>query len=214
MAISVNWNTNVIFVPQADLTSLGGGVYELDLDVFRLSLKAIEAGEGITFTDLHKHTTEATLSGTTFARVVEILSPYTVEFEDLQYAVNLVGANSNIPDKAVVNQVSIRSFNTGGLVVDSTMPTQIATEVWNTTVSGPAGSMGSAIQKLIAHAGENKVVKVLTKDTNGNPLTQLVRLYDTAANATTDDGVTGLLAALTVSANFTAKSMDDFKSTA
>jgi hypothetical protein len=46
-----------------------------------------------------------------------------VTFEDGQYAVNLVGANSNIPDKTNVNQVSVRAFNTAGLVVASDVDT-------------------------------------------------------------------------------------------
>lgn len=128
MAISINWATGVIFVPQADLTPLGGGVYQLDLNSFRGSLKSLEDDEtGIPFPDTHRHNTEVVLSGTTYARVIEILPPYTVEFEDGQYAVNLVGANSNVSDVAVVNQVSIRSFNSAGLVSTAT---QTATAVW------------------------------------------------------------------------------------
>ena len=41
MALSINWNTLVISVPQADLTSLGGGVYELDANDFHWWLRDI-----------------------------------------------------------------------------------------------------------------------------------------------------------------------------
>lgn len=120
MAITVNWATRVVNVPQADLTPLGGSLYELDLDVFRLALKALEASEeGMPELDIHAHNTAVTVAGTTIARVVEIINGYTVEFEDGQYAVNLVGANSNVSEVTVVNQVSIRSFNTAGLIVTS-----------------------------------------------------------------------------------------------
>lgn len=40
-------------------------------------------------------------------------------FEDGQYAVNLIGANSNIADRVNVNQVSVRSANSAGLVQTS-----------------------------------------------------------------------------------------------
>src|SRR3989344_9628668 len=108
MAISINWATSVINVPQACLTPLGGGVYELDVDIFRLQLKDIEDdAEGMPFTNTHIHNTEVTLGGLIFSRVFEIIAPYTVTFADGQYAVNLVGANNNISDKLNVNQVSV-----------------------------------------------------------------------------------------------------------
>jgi hypothetical protein len=117
MTISINWGTGVIFVPKADLTLIGGAVYQLDLNTFRLALKDLEDNEdGIPFPRTHNHNTEVTLSGVVYARVIEIINGYTITFEDGQYAVNLVGANSNIPDVINLNQVSIRSFNSAGLV--------------------------------------------------------------------------------------------------
>src|SRR3989338_9507542 len=117
MAISINWATSVINVPQAYLTPLGGCVYELNVDTFRLDLKDIEDdSEGMPFTNTHIHNTEVTLGGLTFARVFEIIAPYTVTFEDGQYAVNLVGANNNISDRTNVNQVSVRSSNSAGMI--------------------------------------------------------------------------------------------------
>ena len=55
----------------------------------------------------------------TLARTVEIINGYTVTFEDGQYAVNLVGANSNVGDVVNVNQVSVRSANSAGLVTSA-----------------------------------------------------------------------------------------------
>lgn len=123
MALSVDWSTLVVTVPQADLTPLGGGVYELDLDAFRLELGAISASEeGQPFDAIHRHIAPYTMAGTTYARAVEVINGYTVEFEDGQYAVNLKGANSNVSDVQVVNQVSTRSFNTAGLVLSDYGP--------------------------------------------------------------------------------------------
>lgn len=119
MAITIDWDTHVINVPKADLTliqSTPTEIRELDVDWFRYELKNIEDdAEGQPFPDTHRHNTEVVLGGVTLARVVEILFPYTVTFEDGQYAVNLIGANNNVGDRTNVNQVSIRSSNSAGL---------------------------------------------------------------------------------------------------
>lgn len=135
MAISIDWGGRVINVPKADLTLVSGSVYELDVDVFRLALKDLEDGEaGMVFPRTHNHNTEVTVGGVTLARVVEILSPYTVTFEDGQYAVNLVGANSNISDVTNVNQVSIRPQNSAGMIVSgSGVTAQDKTDIANQT---------------------------------------------------------------------------------
>jgi len=120
MAITIDWATKVIFIPQNYLTDLGGNIYELNVNTFRLDLRDIEDNEeGIPFQYTHIHNTEVTLGGLTLSRVVEIIAPYTVTFEDGQYAVNLVGANNNIADRTNVNQVSVRSSNSAGMVTVS-----------------------------------------------------------------------------------------------
>ena len=119
MAISVNWGTKVITVPKADtqLVSIGPPeVRQLDINIFRLELKALEDNEqGITYDDTHSHNPPVTIGGVTLARVVEIINGYTVTFENGSYAVNLVGANSNIADVTNLNNVQIRSANSAGL---------------------------------------------------------------------------------------------------
>lgn len=130
MAITVAWATGVISVPQADLALISGSLYELDLDVFRLALKALEASEeGMAWPDTHLHNTEVVLGGVTYARTVEIINGYTVTFEDGQYAVRLSGANSNVEDVTNVNQVSIRSQNSAGLISATALANKIS-EVW------------------------------------------------------------------------------------
>ncbi len=117
MALTVTWNTKVINVLQADLNNLGSGIFELDMNQFRKDLNALQAAsEGIPFETTHNHTAPVDIGGITLARVVELINGYTVTFENLQYAVNLVGANTNLQDVANVNQVSIRAGNTAGLV--------------------------------------------------------------------------------------------------
>jgi hypothetical protein len=134
MAITVDWGTRVITIPQADLTFISGDLYELDTDWFRLQLKALEAGsDGMAFPDTHRHNTTVTVAGTSFARTVEIINGYSVTFEDGMYAVRLVGSNNNIFDAESgilnVNQVSIISTNSAGLILAPTMSGDIAAAV-------------------------------------------------------------------------------------
>ena len=130
MAISINWGNSVISVPKADLTFLGGTEYELDLNAFRLELKDLEDSDlGMANLKTHNHNTEVTVAGVTLARVIIILAPYTITFEDGQYSVDLTGANSNVADVLNLNQVSVRSFNTAGFVntdVGLTLPQYLA----------------------------------------------------------------------------------------
>lgn len=119
MAIDVDWVTKIIYVPKSYLTLVQPSpeIRSLDIDQFRHDLKDLEASVvGAIYIDTHRHNPEVTVGGVTLARVVEIVNGYTVTFEDGQYAVNLLGANSNISDVTNVNQVSIRSANAPGLV--------------------------------------------------------------------------------------------------
>lgn len=121
MTVSIDYgNTNVINVQQADLTLVSGTIYELDTNFFRFTLKALESAEaGIVFTDTNIHNTEVTIAGTTFARGIQMISPYSVEFEDGQYTVILRGSNNNIFDVLggilVQNQVQVIPTNSAGL---------------------------------------------------------------------------------------------------
>lgn len=136
MALSINHITKVITVPQNYLTFISGSLYELDVDQFRKDLKDLEDDpDGMTLIDTHRHNTTVTVGGVTLARVIEIVNGYTVTFEDGQYAVRLAGANNNIPDVTNVNQVSVRSQNTAGMVVSGSAVTEqdktdIGNKVW------------------------------------------------------------------------------------
>jgi hypothetical protein len=135
MAVTINWATQVINVPRADMLlvqSVPTEIRELDIDAFRLDLKDIEdSDDGMAFVDTHSHNGPVTVGGVTLARVVEIINGYTVTFEDGQYAVNLVGANSNIADVTNVNQVSVRSANSAGLTYSEQINDQsFAGAVW------------------------------------------------------------------------------------
>ena len=120
MAVTIDWATKIISVPK-DFTDLvqttPQEIRQMSLNTFRLALKDLEDdAEGMTFLDTHSHNTEVLLGGIVYARVVEIINDYTITFEDGQYAVNLFGANSNVGDKVNVNQVSVRTANSAGLI--------------------------------------------------------------------------------------------------
>jgi hypothetical protein len=123
MAITIDWGTKIISVPKSDLTLIQLDpieVRELDLNWFRLQLKDLEDSEdGMVHLDTHQHNPPVTVGGVTLARVVEIINGYTVTFEDGQYAVNLQGANTNVGDVVNLNQVSVRSSNSAGLVTSA-----------------------------------------------------------------------------------------------
>lgn len=117
MAISVNWVTGVIHVPKTYLTLVVGSVYSLDVNLFRKDLRDLEDSEdGRAWSRILNHNTEVSLSGVSYARIVEILTPYTIEFEDGNYSVSCLNANHNIADVKVVNSVSLIVNNSAGLV--------------------------------------------------------------------------------------------------
>ena len=120
MAITIDWDTKIISVPKADLTlvqSTPTEIREMDLDWFHLRLREQEASaNGMAYVRTHKHNTEVELGGITYARIIEIINGYSVTFENGTYAVNLTGANSNVGDKINVNNVSVRSQNSAGLI--------------------------------------------------------------------------------------------------
>jgi len=124
MAVSINWATREITIPKADLTLVTGSLYELDTDALRLELKDIEdSEEGIPFPDTHRHNTEVTVAGVTYARVIEIINGYSLTFEDGQYSVRLAGSNNNFFDveNGILNQnqVQVIPGNAAGLIVRS-----------------------------------------------------------------------------------------------
>lgn len=123
MAITVNWITGIISIPKADTTLVQTSpteIREINLNSFRLILRDLEENpDGRPWPRTHDHFAPITISGTQLARVVNILDPYTVTFENGTYAVNFVGANTNLADKTNVNSVSIRPNNSAGLVQSS-----------------------------------------------------------------------------------------------
>ena len=147
MAITVDWATSVVNVPISYLTLIGGSVYDLDVEQFRKDLRNLEDDvDGRAWSRTHDYDPVTLLSGVNYAGKVNMLTPYTVEFEDGQYAVSCSGANHNITDVKVVNQVSLVINNSAGLqiVVSGSGVTEqdkddIATKVWDHIKALPFG---------------------------------------------------------------------------
>lgn len=119
MAITVDWENKVISVPRADLLLIQSSpseIRQLDVNEFRLTLKELEASEeGVSYLDTHYHNSQVLVSGAALAMVVVIINGYTVTFEDGQYRVLVVGANTNLGEVVNVNQVSVSTSNSAGL---------------------------------------------------------------------------------------------------
>ncbi len=125
--ISVDWGgTQIISIPKSYLSLVSGTLYNLDTQVFRTDLLNLQDDllGGMPYSDTHIHATEVTIVGVTYARFIEIIPPYSVEFEDGQYSVNLVGSNNNFFDVEngilVQNQVQVIASNSAGLITDTT----------------------------------------------------------------------------------------------
>lgn len=165
MAFTVNPSTFKISIPKTDLTLVSGTLYDFDTEQFRLDLRAWEwdgngLTGGVTFTKTHLHNTEVTIVGVTYARFIEIIAPYSVEFEDGQYSIRLNGSNNNIFDVEggvlVQNQVQVIPGNSAGLIKVSTGSAvtpqdidDIADAVWDedATTHETADSTGERLKK-------------------------------------------------------------------
>lgn len=122
MAITIDYQDPaqyVISVPKADtilVQTLPSEVRSLNLDAFRLELADLQDEPGgVWASTAFLHTPPLTISGVTLARVIEILDPYVLEFEDGLYSVNITGGNSNLADVLIKNQVAVNTANSAGL---------------------------------------------------------------------------------------------------
>lgn len=153
MALSIDPATKVITIPQADLTLVTGTLYELDTNQFRKDVMALLDDEDyIWMPNAFTHNTEVTVAGTTFARTIEFINGYSVQFENGSYSVRLVGSNNNIFDVEngilVQNSVQVIPGNSAGLIVSTTADlATIAQGVWNANVAdySTAGTFGEKV---------------------------------------------------------------------
>jgi hypothetical protein len=123
VALVFDYNTRIIQIPKADLllvSTVPSEVRQLDINDLRLWLHDEQDDErGIVFVKMFDNQPPKTISGVTLARVLEILDPWTIEFDDTGgtdlYSVNIVGGNSNLADVIVKNTVGVNTANSAGL---------------------------------------------------------------------------------------------------
>ena len=131
MTVSIDYNTYVIAVSK-DETQLVGinpatglEVRELNIDTFGRTLADVQDNtDDVWASTAFSYTKPANIGGVFLAAVLLILEPYTITFEDGQYAINLIGGNTNIQDVTNVNQVSIRPSNSAGLTFSEEINSQ------------------------------------------------------------------------------------------
>lgn len=196
MATTVNWITGVITVPRADMPIIQASpeVRELDTTAFFDDLKLLEASvEGMPWPDTQRHNLSYVISGITYAESLEVIAPYTVTFEDGQYAVSLKGTNNNIIDRANTNQVRILANNSAGLIdvpITQADKDAIVTQVFAQVLEG-SETFAEAIRLIRAEAA-GSIVRVGTlhqiKSASGSKDRITATADDTGRTVTATDG--------------------------
>ena len=74
------------------------------------------------------------------------------------------------------------------------------------------GTLTADLARVLGLVMENLVEEVISRDSNGNKTASTIYIYDSAANATTHDKATGLVASYNITAGYTNNLMDLFKS--
>jgi hypothetical protein len=180
MNISVDYDTFVITIPRSGLIPLGDSNYALDTNDFRIALNDWQDSEdGIYMPKTHNHNTTVTIGGVQYARMIEILEPYTITFEDVgsPYRVILQGSNNNILDRTNLNNVSVASNNAAGLIsvgedsgpriIEGSMTTDDALRIVLAALSGRTSGIGTSQEKYKSLDGETDRITV-DFDEDGN----------------------------------------------
>jgi hypothetical protein len=118
----VQWDTRILYIDQTELTELvAGSVYGLDTTWLWQTIHDLQDDpEGMAQPDIMFHSLPYTLSGVTYARAVEIINGYQIQFTgpappNDHYTVVLSGGNNNVADVFIPNPVSVISNNSAGL---------------------------------------------------------------------------------------------------
>lgn len=139
MAYQPDWIAKHFVIPRSDLTFISGDEYLLDMAEFHKEVRRLEwaFGEGLEYVDVIEYVAPISVGGTDLAPVVSVVNDYTFEFEEFvnPYIVNIEGANSNLADVTVVNNVSVRPKNSAGLIIKNSECSNIAGDGINQEVS-------------------------------------------------------------------------------
>ena len=118
MPYTVTWNAKSIYIPLADMVSVGGDIYDLSMLAFHEEIRRLEweFDEGLAWPQILDHTNpRINFAGADYAGFDEIINGYAITFDPTVARVNLKGSNNNIVDIMVVNGVSVVPSNSAGL---------------------------------------------------------------------------------------------------
>ena len=171
MAIGLDPSTRVISVPQSDLTLVTGTLYEMDTDVFRKAVWDLLSSEPyIWMPPAFTHNSEVTVAGTTFARTLEFINSYSIQFTpNTPWSVRLTNSNNNIFDIEngilVQNMVQVIPTNSAGLIVSNALG----------ALTPEQGETLDLIRYAVAGNAEVSAdnLTVTIKDDNGTPVQTL-----------------------------------------
>jgi hypothetical protein len=198
VALTIDYATKVIDVPQADLTFVSGTLYTLDSNQFRKDVMAIlDDQTHIWMDDAFQHNTEVTVAGITYARTIEFINGYSVTFENTgsAYTVRIEGSNNNIFDveNGILNPtplVTVISTNSAGLitVVSGSGVTQqdkddIENQIFDRVIE--TGFTFESVSKLLAALAAGNIVQ----QTNGSYVIRDIN--NTKDRVTGDDAANG-----------------------
>lgn len=158
MALSLDPATKLISIPQADLTFVSGTLYDLDTDQFRKDVMTLLASEDyIWMDDAYSHNGEVTVAGTTFARTLEFINGYSLQFEDTgsAYSVRLTGSNNNLFDVdngilTPTSLVTVISTNSAGLVRSTELAQQEVRDAMDLESTSGQGSIDTKLNNNFA----------------------------------------------------------------
>ena len=113
----------------------------------------------------------------------------------------------------VATEARLAELDAGNLPTDiAALPT--VAEIWSNAVRTLTsfGTLSADMSRVLGLVMENLVEDDIVRDSNGNKTVSTIYIYDSAANATTHDKATGLVASYDIAANYTNNLMDLFKS--
>ena len=120
MALTIDFANKIIFPDRTDMTLIQSTpieIYQFDINTFHQGMRNLEDDEEGIWADVtHDYASPTTLSGVTYARLVEIINNYTITFlPDSAWVVQVTGGNSNVGDRVNPNNVSVQVANSAGL---------------------------------------------------------------------------------------------------
>ena len=151
--------------------------------------------------------TEATFDEIGTSGVYECLFPSAAEdkvFTSVDqgnpYTISLVSSTGSIGSSGKdINIVSRRIW-------------ELSTAAAVAALAADVTAMAVELARILGLVMENLVEEVTSRDSNGNKTASTIYIYDSAANATTHDKATGLVASYDIVAGYTNNLMDLFKS--